>query len=105
MVQLGFTQPFADRAESAGRHGKIVDGGAMFLIQHFAQFGKIFAVVHIQVAEVQARTQRGPELVIQFFFHKGAKRFLDHLDIGFFIPLGTADADDAGIRMDMTGFL
>ena len=77
----------------------------MLLVQHFTQFGKVFAVVHIQVAEIQTRAQRGPKFVIQFFFHKGAKRFLDHFGIGFFIPLRAADADDPRIRVDVSGFL
>lgn len=52
MVQLGFAQPFADGAEGAWRHGEVVDGGTVFLIQHFTQFGKVLAVVDVQIAEV-----------------------------------------------------
>lgn len=105
MIQLGFAQPFANGAEGAWRHGEVVDGGAVFLIQHFTQFGKVLAVVDVQIAEVQACAQRGPEFVIQFFFHEGAKRFLDHFGIRFFIPLRAADADDPRIRVDVSGFL
>ena len=51
-VQLRFAQPFADCTKGAWRHGKVVDGNAVLLVQHLAQAGKGCRVIHVQVAEI-----------------------------------------------------
>ena len=103
-VQLRFAQTFANRAKGAWRHGEIVNGHPLFLIEHFAQAGKRFGIVDIKVTEIQTPAQGLPQTFIDFFLHEGFHRFTHYFGVSVFIPVGTADADDAGVRMDLTSF-
>ena len=103
-VQLRFAQTFANRAKGAWRHGEIVNGHPLFLIEHFAQAGKRFGIVDIKVTEIQTPAQGLPQTFIDFFLHEGFHRFTHNFGVSVFIPVGTADADDAGVRMDLTSF-
>ncbi|MCM4201685.1 hypothetical protein MMS56_29280, partial [Escherichia coli] len=41
--------PFANCAKSAGRHGKVVNGDTIFLIQHRAETAECSSVIDIEI--------------------------------------------------------
>ena len=59
-IQLRFAQAFADSAERAWRHREVVNGDAVFLIQHIAQTRKTAGIVDIKITEVQTTAQGIP---------------------------------------------
>ncbi len=52
------------------RHGEIVNGDPVFLIQHLTQTGKRVYVVHIQIAEIETSGSGYPTNFIIFSFMK-----------------------------------
>ena len=103
-VQFRLAEAFANGAKSARRHGKVVDGDAVFLIQHFAQTGKRFGIVHIEVTKIQTSAQGFPQTFINLFLHEGFKRFTDDFGVSIFIPVSTSDPDNPGLRVDLASF-
>ena len=103
-VQLRFTQTAADGAKGAWWHSEVVDGGAIFLIEHLAKTRKCWRIVDIEVAEVKACAEGVPQTFINLLFHEGFERFADNLGVCRFIPVGTADADNPGVRINLASF-
>ncbi len=96
-LSLAFLTSFAASAKGAGRHRKIVNGGAVF-IQHIAQRLKRRRIVHVKITKIQTAAQRIPQAFINFFLREGFQR-LTH-DVGMlFIPVRAPHPNDPGIRM------
>ena len=104
-VQFGFAETFADGAESAWRHGEIVNGDTVFLIQHGAQAVKRADVIDVQVAEIKTTAQSIPQTFINFFLHESFERLADDFGISVLIPVGAPYPQDTGIRMNLARFL
>jgi len=100
-IKLRFAQPFTDRAKGARRHSEIVDGDTVLLIQHLTQAGEAAGVIDVKITELQASAQGIPQTFINFFLHEGFQRFAHDFGISRFIPVGTADANDSGVSVDL----
>ena len=103
-IELRFAQTFADRAKGARRHGEIVDGDTVLLIQHLTQTREAAGVIDVKITELQASAQGIPQTLINFFLHEGFQRFAHDFGVSRFIPIGTADANDAGVGVDLARF-
>ncbi len=102
-VQLRLAEAFADSAEGAGRHSEIVDGDAVFLIEHFAQTRKVRRIVNVQVAKIETIAETIPQRFVDFLFHEGFQRLTHHFGVGRLVPFRTSDADNTGLLMDLPG--
>ncbi len=71
-IELRFAQPFANCAKGARRHGEIVDGDTVLLIQHFAQASEAAGVIDVKITELQTSAQGIPTNLHQFFLHEGS---------------------------------
>ena len=100
-IELRFAQTFTDGAKGTRRHGEIVDGDAIFLVQHVTQAGEAAGVIDVKITELQAAAQGIPQTFINFFLHEGFQRFAHHFGVSRFIPVGTADANDPGVGVDL----
>lgn len=69
-IELRFAQTFADRAKGARRHGEIVDGDTVLLIQHLTQTREAAGVIDVKITELQASAQGIPQTLINFSFMK-----------------------------------
>ena len=59
-IQFCLAKPFANCAKSAGRHGKVVNGDTIFLIQHRAETAECSSVIDIEITKIQTCTQGVP---------------------------------------------
>ena len=104
-VQFGFAQALADGAEGAWRHGEIVNGDTVFLIQHRAQASERADVIHVKVAEIETTAQGIPQTFINFFLHESFERLADDFGISVLVPVGAPNTQDTRIRMNLARFL
>lgn len=71
------------------------------MIQHLTQAGEAAGVIDVKITELQASAQGIPQTFINFFLHEGFQRFAHDFGISRFIPVGTADANDSGVSVDL----
>ncbi len=103
-VEFCFTQAFADSAKGARRHGEVVDGNAILLIEHVTETGKCGGIVDVKVTEIEASAERIPEAFIDFLFHEGLERFTHDFGVLLFIPVRTPYPKDTRLRVELDCF-